>query len=126
MAAVGRRCASPAHGWGAFAYFALSAANSVGFLAHPCIGFWLFQHACATDLDERSSMAAAYRAAKGPRPKFYAPTHVYHVPSIATLLATWLKGKREKFDFACRKRLVARARDRAVELSVAHVAPAKH
>ncbi|KAH8059013.1 fatty acid desaturase [Aureococcus anophagefferens] len=65
MAAVGRRCASPAHGWGAFAYFALSAANSVGFLAHPCIGFWLFQHACATDLDERSSMAAAYRAAKG-------------------------------------------------------------
>ena len=184
MAAVGRRCASPAHGWGAFAYFALSAANSVGFLAHPCIGFWLFQHACATDLDERSSMAPAYAApTRAPRakkdddaygalddmqptlsyagsdlwhwltfqelrhlehhdfpgipwtrlaalakaaPEFYAPTHVYHVPSIATLLATWLKGKREKFDFACRKRLVSRARDRAVELSVAHVAPAKH
>ena len=67
-------------------------------------------------------LAALAKAA----PEFYAPTHVYHVPSIATLLATWLKGKREKFDFACRKRLVARARDRAVELSVAHVAPAKH
>ena len=73
-----------------------------------------------------SSALAETRALAKAAPEFYAPTHVYHVPSIATLLATWLKGKREKFDFACRKRLVARARDRAVELSVAHVAPAKH
>ena len=38
-------------------YLALSSAFSVGFLCHPCIGFWLMQHACATDPDNGSNGA---------------------------------------------------------------------
>ena len=186
MGRVAGRCADGTHVAGALLYFAVSAAFSVGFLVHPCIGFWLFQHACATDLDARSAMAPAYAAPRGAKgddrkktdapstndpledlqptlsyagsdlwhwltfqelrhlehhdfpgipwtrlaalskiaPEFYATTHVYHVPSILNLCRVWLTARREKFDFACRKRLVARARDRAVDKTMAFAAPA--
>ena len=48
------------HGFEVVLYLALSSAFSVGFLCHPCIGFWLMQHACATDLDNGSTIKPAY------------------------------------------------------------------
>lgn len=163
------------HARAAVLYLALSSAFSVGFLCHPCIGFWLMQHACATDLYTHSQMAPAYaRPRKGRAntpslgrlqptlsycgstlwhwltfqelrhlehhdfpwvpwvrlplleqmaPEFYSPDHVYHVPSIARLCGAWLGATEEKFDFACRKRLVGRARARAAASAARYDAP---
>lgn len=167
MAGVCRTCESRPHALAALLYFALSAAASVGFLLHPCIGFWLMQHACAEGEGSGGGrMANAYAppsakatAAGAPlegghqptlsyagsplwhwltfqelrhlehhdfpgipwtrlprlaeiAPEFYG-TAMHHVPSIPGLLSAWLFADGDKFDFACRKRLVKRARDRA-------------
>jgi len=173
--ALTRCCDGRAHAIAAVAYLAISAAASVGFLCHPCIGFWLMQHACATDADGDSRMAPAYSGplvgpASTPKldrlqptlsycgsdlwhwltfqelrhlehhdfpripwvrlpelarlaPEFYSADHVYHVPSIARLCGAWLGATREKFDFACRRRLVANARGRAVAQPLRYAAP---
>jgi sphingolipid delta-4 desaturase len=163
------------HGFAVVLYLALSSAFSVGFLCHPCIGFWLMQHACATDLDNESRIKPALSKPLVGRtntpslgrlqptlsycgstmwhwltfqelrhlehhdfpwvpwvrlpeleriaPEFYSPNHVYHVPSIRRLCGAWLGATDEKFDFACRKRLVGRARARAAASTARYDAP---